>query len=30
MEREYILMKHLDELYEEFKSQIKLFEDAVQ
>jgi parvulin-like peptidyl-prolyl isomerase len=30
MEREYILMRHLDELYIEFKPQIKLFEDAVQ
>lgn len=28
MEREYFLMKHLSELYEECQSNIKLFHDA--
>ncbi len=29
MEREYILMRHLDELHEEFQSQILIYDDAL-
>jgi parvulin-like peptidyl-prolyl isomerase len=30
MEREYFLMRHIAELYEEYKEQILVFEDALQ
>jgi len=29
MEREYFLMRHLTELYEEFQGQILIFSDAL-